>query len=171
MLLKIWFGRSDTLNSKNSPDAGWNTRDIYHVTARNNPEIQIFTAEEEEEENPLDRKYYCALCGTKLQWLQGTPEWLCTKCGHTLDTSLQDVPIKDPNQDRVKVYQELDNTPVFDDHDFMTPFAQGIDVDELAGDSEDVELVKTSPDHRIQFLRVKGNMEQALNAEYKYSSY
>ena len=157
-------------DTRDNVNQGWNPRDIYHVTARNDPEIQIFTREEEEDEDPRERKYYCALCGTKLQWLQGTPEWMCNHCGHTLDTSLQDIPIKDPNQDRVKVYQELDNSPVFDDHDPMLPFAEGIEVDELAGESEDIELVKTSADHRIQHIRVRGLPSEALNAEYHWEN-
>ena len=45
------------------------------------------------------------------------------------DTSIQDAPIKDLNESKVKTFPELSHYPTYDESDTYLPFVQGIDPD------------------------------------------
>ena len=104
------------------------------------------------------------MCKTRLDYLQGVEEWFCTGCSQHYDTRIQDTPIKDKEDFKLTPYSDLRHYPVWDENDPNLPFVESINVDELAGEADHVELVKSTSDRRIQHIKVKGNLADALAA-------
>ena len=46
------------------------------------------------------------------------------------DTKIQDVPVKDIKDSRVKTYPELSHYPTYEENDIFTPFIEGINPDQ-----------------------------------------
>lgn len=134
-----------------------------HDNPLSNPPMQIFS-DEDPDEYVGDKSYYCAACKSKLNYLEALEEWQCSGCGVIYNTRIQDKPLKDIQDFKVTPHTDLLHYPVFDENDEGLPFVHSIDVDTLAGEPEEVELVKSSPDQRVQHLRVKGMPIDALRA-------
>jgi hypothetical protein len=133
------------------------------------PEVQLFTAEDfDDEEEPRVRKYWCAICKSRLDYLQGADEWFCNQCGQQYDPKIQDVPIKDLSTSKVRVWAELAHYPTYEENDPYLPFAEGIDMDDIVEEEKDIQLISSSPDNRIQKLHVRGLPEKALRATALY---
>jgi ribosomal protein L37AE/L43A len=133
-------------------------------------DIQILTEEDYEEEDKEVRRYWCAICKSRLDYLEGTETiWMCSNCSQMYDTSIQDVPVKDISESKVRTYTELDHYPTYEEDDMFTPFIEGINPDrEEDYDQEGVELVSPSYDNRMQHIRVKGDITKALSAQHNF---
>jgi DNA-directed RNA polymerase subunit RPC12/RpoP len=133
------------------------------------PEVQLFTAEDfDDEVEPKMRKYWCAVCKSGLDYLQGADEWFCSQCGQQYDPKIQDVPIKDLSTSKVRVWAELAHYPIYEENDPYLPFAEGIDMDDIVEEEKDIQLISSSPDLRIQKIRVKGDISKALSAQHYF---
>jgi len=72
-------------------------------------DIQILTEEDYEEEDPEQRHYFCALCKSRLDFLKETGTmWRCNECMEYYNTSIQDVPVKDLIESKVRTYTDYD---------------------------------------------------------------
>ena len=83
------------------------------------------------------------------------------------DTSIQDVPVKDVSESKVKTYTELTHYATYDINDPNMVFVEGVAIDE---DSEEcvprnVEVVSDDGHHR--HIRVKGLPAEALAAMWE----
>lgn len=164
---KRYNDNSSTVNQ------GWKQADQNHLRMFDNasagPEWQLLTEEDWEDENKEEREYFCAICKARLDYLNNLDMWYCQDCVQWYDTKIQDVPIKNLNESRVKVYPELDHYPTEDEDDVWLPFVQGIDLDhEEDYDQEGVELISSSLDNRIQHIKVKGDITKALSAQHQF---
>jgi ribosomal protein L37AE/L43A len=130
------------------------------------PEWQLLTEEDWEDENLEQREYYCAICKSRLDFMKDTGTiWRCNECMEYYDVSIQDVPIKNMSESRVKVYPELDRYSTYDIEDPNMVFVEGInpdaDVDEYTP-SSNIEVI--SDDGLHKHIRVKGLPTEALAA-------
>jgi ribosomal protein L37AE/L43A len=161
-------------NISKGPNADWKLEDKHYLNKTdpsNNPDIQILTEGDWEDEDKEQREYWCAICKSRLDYLEGTNSiWMCSNCSQMYDTSIQDVPVKDIKESRVKTFPELDHYPTTDEDDVWLPFIEGIDPDqeEEDYDQQGVELVSSSADNRIQHLKVKGDITKALSAQHDF---
>ncbi len=153
-------------NYSTATNPGWKRQDEWYLNRHDNvhtPETQILTEEDFEDENLEQRQYWCAICKSRLDFLKETKTiWRCNECMQYYDTSIQDVPIKNINDSRVKTYAELEHYHQLDDEDIYLPFVQGVDPD---ADSEDyvpsnVEVISDNGRHR--HIRVKGDITKAI---------
>jgi len=133
-------------------------------------DIQILTEEDYEEEDPEQRHYFCALCKSRLDFLKETGTmWRCNECMEYYNTSIQDVPVKDLIESKVRTFPELDHYPTAEEDDIWLPFIESINPDQEEDyDQEGVELVSASHDNRIQHLKVKGDITKALSAQHDF---
>jgi hypothetical protein len=84
-----------------------------------------------EDEEPERREYYCSICKSRLDFLKDAETICrCNECMQYYDTSIQDVPIKDVSESKVRIYSELDKFPTYEENDIWMPFMEGIDVGE-----------------------------------------
>jgi len=116
------------------------------------------------EKKRVGKRLVCAICKARLDYLEGTETiWICSNCSQTYDTSIQDAPIKDLNESKVKTYPELEKYPTFDERDVCLPFVEGIDPD-ADGDniSGNIEIV-SDDGFRHKHIRVKGLPVEALS--------
>jgi len=85
------------------------------------------------------------------------------------DTSIQDVPVKDLRESKVKTYTELSRYPTEEEDDIFVPSIESINPDEQEDyDQEGVELISSSYDSRIQSIRVKGDITKSLSAQHNF---
>jgi hypothetical protein len=85
------------------------------------------------------------------------------------NTSIQDVPVKDLIESKVRTFPELDHYPTAEEDDIWLPFIESINPDQEEDyDQEGVELVSASHDNRIQHLKVKGDITKALSAQHDF---
>jgi hypothetical protein len=149
------------------PNAGWTLEDRHYLRKTDpssDPAIQILTEEDLEEEEPEQRQYWCAICKARLDFLKETGTiWRCNECMQYYDTSIQDVPVKDIRDTKVKAFPELDHYPTADEDDVWLPFVQGVDPD---ADEQDIprNIEVISDDGRHKHIRVKGLPTEALAA-------
>jgi ribosomal protein L37AE/L43A len=89
--------------------------------------LQTFTFEDIEEK--LEEKiYWCAICKSKLTYLPNTDTiWRCDNCLSYYDTKIQDAPIKDKSQLKLRSYH--DPYQQYDANDPNIPFTKGIDLE------------------------------------------
>jgi DNA-directed RNA polymerase subunit RPC12/RpoP len=130
-----------------------------------NPKIQIFSyQDEEDQQEPEERIYWCAMCKSKLEYLNGSDTiWRCDNCMSYYDTKIQDSVVKDKEDFKLTPYSGLQHYPVFDADDPNLPFVEAINPD--ARDQEDppdLEILRTSSDQRVQHIRVRGSPGDAL---------
>ena len=127
------------------------------------PDIQIFAAEEDDEE-PEAKRYWCAICKSKLNYMRHTDTiWKCDNCQKFYDAKIQDIPIANNNKFRITPHHDINRYPKFDDDNPEVPFLKGIRLDEQQEDPS-IEILKQSPDKRIQHICVKGSAAEALAA-------
>jgi ribosomal protein L37AE/L43A len=151
------------------PNAGWKLEDRHYLhrydNAQADPELQILTEEDWEDENLGQRQYWCAICKSRLDFLKETGTmWRCNECMEYYDTKIQDVPVKSIKDSRVKTYPELSRYPTEEEDDVFTPFIEGINPD--AEDEEyapsNVEGLEDDGHHKK--IRVKGLPIETLSA-------
>jgi len=147
---------------------GWKHEDQHYLRKTDpssDPSIQILTEEDLEEEDPEQRHYFCALCKARLDFLKETGTiWRCNECMEYYDISIQDVPVKDISESKVRTYTELTHYATYDINDPNMIFVEGVAIDE---DSEEyvprnVEVLEE--DGRHKHIRVKGDITKALAA-------
>lgn len=131
--------------------------------AKADPQLQVFT-DEDIDESPEDKKYFCAMCKTRLDYYDDLEEWFCSGCYQHYDTRIQDKPLTDIRDFKLTPYTAQLHYPQFDENDPNMPFVDNIDVDKIAGEEDYIELVKSSPDQRVKHIRVKGNIADAIAA-------
>jgi ribosomal protein L37AE/L43A len=149
---------------------GWKHEDQHYLSKEADPELQVFSEEDWEDVEPEQQHYFCALCKSRLDFLKETGTmWRCNECMEYYNTSIQDVPVKDLRESKVKTYTELSHYPTYEEDDMFTPFIEGINPDrEEDYDQEGVELVSPSYDNRMQHIRVKGDITKALSAQHNF---
>lgn len=126
------------------------------------PELQILTEDDWEDDNLEHRQYHCSICFARLDYLQDTETiWICSFCSQTYDTKIQDVPIKDLSESKVRTYSELSHYPTYEENDIYMPFVEGIDPDADADIQSNIEVVYD--DGRHKKVRVKGLPTEALS--------
>lgn len=112
---------------------GWKQTDEWYLNQydnpSNDPDIQVIPEDNLEESDPALREYWCAICKSKLDYLQNMEMWYCSACVQYYDTKIQDVPIKNINDSKVGVYAELEHYPTYDESDIYLPFVEGINPD------------------------------------------
>jgi ribosomal protein L37AE/L43A len=148
------------MNKNNEPNAGWKQIDEWYLNRHDNKHEPVFIQEDFEEQNKERREYFCAICKTRLDFLKETGTiWRCNACMQYYDTSIQDIPLKNIKESRVKTFPELSKYPTYDESDVYLPFVQGIDPDAETS-IPDVEVLRD--DGRIKHIRVKGLPTEAL---------
>lgn len=131
--------------------------------AEADPYIQVFDNEDDEEE--LEQvKYFCAICKKQIRYYHDLQEYFCNNCGQHYNTRIQDRPVSDNRGFRVTPHVDIWRYAKIDAEDINVPFAKGIDLGGVR-EVEEVELIKSSPDQRIQHLRVRGSMAEALRLD------
>jgi len=147
------------------PNQGWKLEDRHYLRKTdpsNDPDIQILTEEDLEEEEPEQRQYWCAICKARLDFLKETGTiWRCNECMEYYDTSIQDVPVKDLSESKVRTYPELDRYPTYDESDVYLPFVEGINPDTDGDITSNIEVVYL--DGLRKHIRVKGLPTEALS--------
>lgn len=157
--------KKDSSSSSTNVNQGWKQADQWFLNRHDNkhePELQILTEEDWENGDKEQRDYFCAICKSKLDFLKDTETiWICSNCSQVYDTKIQDAPIKDMSESKVRTYTELSHYPTYEENDIYMPFVQGIDPDADAGDiPSNIEVV--SDDGRHKHIRVKGLPTEAL---------
>lgn len=104
------------------------------------------------------------MCKTRLDYYNDLEEWFCPGCCQHYDTKIQDRPLTDTTDFKLVPHTDLRHYPTFDENDPMLPFVKNIPIDELAGEEDYIELVKTTPDQRVKHIRVKGSPVEAIYA-------
>ncbi|MGC1133645.1 MAG: hypothetical protein WA941_12545 [Nitrososphaeraceae archaeon] len=67
------------MRNNERPNAGWKLEDQHYLRKtdpNNDPDIQILTEEDWEDEDKERREYWCAICKSKLEMYLDTP-WFC----------------------------------------------------------------------------------------------
>jgi len=120
------------------------------------PQIQFFT-EELEDEEPEQRQYFCSICKSILDLLEGTKTiWICSNCTQTYDTSIQESPLKNISGQRIKTYPEFEYYQVYDETDPNLIFVEGIDLSEQGNTPKNVDILRDDG-FRIRHIRVRGS--------------
>jgi hypothetical protein len=152
--------------NNNKPIQGFSQQDRNYLrqfdNAQADPELQILTEEDFEEEEPEQRQYFCAICKSRLDYLEGSKTiWRCNECTEYYDTNNQDVPLKDISELRVKTYPELSYYQTWDEEDPNMVFMEQIDLGEQ-NIPRNVEILRD--DHRVKHIRIRGSPVEALAA-------
>ncbi|MGH9986377.1 MAG: hypothetical protein ACRD8W_20735 [Nitrososphaeraceae archaeon] len=155
------------MNRDNEPNAGWKRQDEWYLNRHDNvhtPDIQVLTEDNYEDEVKELREYLCALCKGRLDYLKNMDMSYCEACVSYYDTKIQDVPIKDLSESKVRVSAELEHYHTYEEDDIWLPFVEGINP---GADSEqdipgNIEVV--SDDGHRKHIRVKGLPTEALSA-------
>ncbi|MGH9985754.1 MAG: hypothetical protein ACRD8W_17560, partial [Nitrososphaeraceae archaeon] len=112
--------------------------------------------------DPELREYWCAICHGKLDYIRYMDMWYCNACVEYYDTKIQDVPIKNIKDNRVKTYAELEHYHQLDDDDIFMPFVQGVSPDADEDIPSNIEVVSDDGHHKK--ICVKGLPTEALAA-------
>lgn len=132
------------------------------------PKIQTFRFEDEEEE-PEERTYFCAVDESRLDYHKHLDIWICSECYQQYDTRIQDKPIK--NKDGFELHAHHNPYQQFDQDDPNFTFVEGINIKERESEIEDgIEVITPSGDRRIQHVHVKGSVADPLSAMDKYEA-
>jgi hypothetical protein len=75
------------------------------------------------------------------------------------DENIQDKPLTDITDFKLIPHSDLRFYPEFDANDPMVPFVESIDVDEIAGDAPEIQLIKSTDNKRVQTVRVNNNAD------------
>lgn len=162
------------MDNSNEVRTGFRYQDVQYLKRYDNataaPDIQLFTAEEDNDEEPEVRKYFCAVCKSRLDYLKDTETiWRCNECMQYYDTKIQDVPIANNNKFRITPHYEINRYPKFDDEDINIPFVKAIDLDDQQ--DSNIEILRQSADGRIQHTRIVDNStkKEAIRRTSSYS--
>ena len=118
---------------------------------------------EDFEVEPEERIYWCAVCKGQLTYQDKTDTiWRCDNCLSYYDTKIQDSPIK--NNSEFKLRSHHNPYATFGDSDPNIVFVEGINPDQRDQQQEGIEVIRSSEDKRVQRLHVKGNLAKALSA-------
>ncbi|MGH9983261.1 MAG: hypothetical protein ACRD8W_04805 [Nitrososphaeraceae archaeon] len=144
---------------------GWKQTDVWYLNRHDNtqadPDIQILTEDNLEDENKELREYWCAIRKSKLDYIKNMDMWYCSACVQYYDTKIQDVPIKDLSESKVRTYTELDHYPPYEENDIYLPFVEGVNQDADEDIPSNVEVV--SDDGHRKHIRVKGLPMEVLS--------
>lgn len=155
---------SGCISRMNDTNQGWKQTDEWylnrHDNPSNDPDIQILTEDNLEESNPALREYFCAICKSKLDHLQNMEMWYCSACVQYYDTKIQDVPIKDLSESKVRTYTELDHYPTYEENDRYLPFVEGVNPDADEDIPSNIEII--SDNGKNVHIKVKGSPTEAL---------
>ena len=148
---------------------GWKQQDQWYLNRYDNaqadPELQILTEDTWEDENLEQRYYFCAICKSRLDFLKGTESiWQCSNCSQIYDTSIQDVPVKNIGESKVRVSAELQHYPTYEENDIWSPFIEAINADTDSDEDIPSNVVVVSDDRHRKHIRVKGDITKALSA-------
>jgi hypothetical protein len=147
----------------NGVRSGFTLRDsvAMRIEADHTPRLRTFTLEDLEGE-PEERAFWCAICKGQLTYLDKTDTiWRCDNCLSYYDTKIQDKPVIDKSEFKLKSYH--DPYRQLDEDDPNIVFVEGINIE--AREQEDgVEIIRSSADKRVQHIRVKGSPTKALSA-------
>ena len=116
------------MNSR-EPNARWEQKDEYNLRKTdpgNDPDLQILVEDNWEDEDKEQRVYWCAICHGKLDYLKNMDMWCCSACVEYYDQKIQDVPIKNISDSKVRVSAELQHYPTYDEGDIYSPFIEAI---------------------------------------------
>ena len=128
---------------------------IMRREADHTPRLQNFTLEDLEED-PEERTCWCAICKSKLVYLNHTDTiWRCDNCLSYYDTSIQDKPLA--NKSGFKLHSYHNPYATFDEDDPNVTFVHGIDLEARDSEQQGIEIIKSSADRRVQHIRVKGS--------------
>jgi hypothetical protein len=145
---------------------GFTTRNSFSLRTDHTPKIQIFAySEDDEEEEPEERTYWCSICENKLVYLRHLETvWRCNNCLSYYDTKIQDTPIKDKSDFKLFAHSEHNPYATMDVDDSSLPFVQGIDPNREPEEDKGYEVTYQSGDKRIEHQRVKdmGKLMEAL---------
>jgi len=146
-------------NNNNEVRQGFRFQDAVYLRKYDNSaaglEIQLFTAEEDDEE-PETKRYWCAICKSKLTYMQHTDTiWRCDNCQEYYDTKIQDTPIANNKGFKIRPHHEINRYPKFDEDDSNVPFVKSINLDEP--ENSNIEILRQSADRRIQHIRIIDN--------------
>jgi len=150
------------------PNAGWKLEDRHYLhkydNAQGDPDIQILTEDNLEEENKEERQYWCAICQSKLDYIKNTDMWYCSACVSYYDTHIQDVPIKNINDSKVRVSAELQHYPTYEEQDIHSPFIEAINPKAESEEYVPSNVEVVSDDGYHIHIRSKGLPSEALAA-------
>ena len=118
------------------------------------------------EEEPEERTYWCAICKSKLVYLNHIDTILkCDNCLQYYDTKIQDRPVKGKSEFKLKSYH--DPYRQFDEDDLNIVFVEGLEIESRDSEENGVQTIRASADRRIQHIQVKGSPTKALSAMNK----
>src|ERR687891_1306937 len=93
--------------------------------------------------------YWCTICKSKLVYLNHTNTiWRCDNCLSYYDTKIQDRPVKDKSEFKLRSYH--DPYTQFDEDDPNIVFVEGINIEAREQGGDGVEIIRSSTaDKRI----------------------
>jgi len=153
-------------DNSNEVQQGFRYQDEIYLRKYDNaaadPEIQIFTNDTLDDEEPVTRRYSCAICKGKLMYMKHTETiWKCDECQEIYDTEIQDISISKKGF-KVIPHHDIARYPKIDDEDINIPFIKSINIDDQQ--DSNIEILRQSGDKRIQYIRIKGSLAEALSA-------
>jgi hypothetical protein len=142
--------------------AGFEDRDIAYLNKQIHlPRTQIWSYEQLEDEiEPEDKVYQCAICKSKLDYVKYLDAYRCGLCIEFYDTNIQDTPLKDIEDFKLVPYSDQVHYPVFDENDLMTAFVENIHLNNIE-EQEEIET-RTYDNPRVQKIHVKGTFADAI---------
>jgi len=149
--------------------SGFTHQDEYQLRKWNNPlsnpRIQIWTEEDLDDEPEEVKRYYCAMCKSRLEHLPKLEYWQCSSCSEVYDNKyLHDTPLKSITDHKLMPHTALQYYPQYDDDDPNIPFVSAVDIDDNLEeeDNPDFQVTKSSSDNRVKFIKVRGSPADAL---------
>lgn len=85
--------------------------------------------------------------------------WRCDNCLSYYDTKIQDVLNKDKSRLKLRSYH--DPYQQYDANDPNISFVEGIDLEAWERGAEEEQILGSSPDKRIQHIKVRGHLADA----------
>ncbi|MGH9953671.1 MAG: hypothetical protein ACRD5J_18805, partial [Nitrososphaeraceae archaeon] len=126
-----------------------------------NPRIQIFLDDDNENEEPEERTYWCAICKSRLEYLNCSDTiWSCDNCIEYYDTKIQDSVVKDKSDFKLVPYSGLQHYPTADAEDI--PFLEAIN----PNDKEENPETRTYENQRIQHIHIKGSFADSIRCSH-----
>jgi ribosomal protein L37AE/L43A len=94
-------------DNNNRPNQGWKLEDQWYLNKYDNaqadPDVQILTDDQLEDENKEHREYWCAICKSRLDYVKNLDMWYCSACVQHYDTNIQDVPLNNIKDSKVRM--------------------------------------------------------------------
>lgn len=129
----------------------------------NTPKTQILAYSEDDDQEPEEKTYWCAICKSRLVYLNHSDTvWRCDNCMTYYDTKIQDTPTRDKSDFKLRAHHNPYQQ--FDENDTNVVYVKGINPDQDEQHEKSIEVIRSSADQRIQHIRVRGNLADALRA-------